>query len=184
MHGQWFYGRGSDINGPVSGQQLSDLAAGGQIIPTDTIWRDNVEEGVQAGKVKNLFREVVAVTESGAPASKTLSLADDLGAVGLVSLSDDLPPSEAVKEIVPTATPEVAPPPKSAPVRTARATAGKGAVIVGQDGKNVKFRGKCATCGREDSSFKSMAIPRGMARASFFCAKCRKRSDIEIFGIM
>jgi hypothetical protein len=63
-----------------------------------------------------------------------------------------------------------------------RATAGKGAVIVGQDGATVKYRGKCATCGREDASWKSIAIPRGTTRASFFCPKCRKRRDVEIHG--
>ena len=71
---------------------------------------------------------------------------------------------------------------KPPPTRNARATVGKGAVILGQDGKTVKFRGKCTTCGREDTSWKTIAIPRGAIRASFFCAKCRKKRDIEIYG--
>jgi hypothetical protein len=64
----------------------------------------------------------------------------------------------------------------------ARAVAGKGAMIIGQDGKTVKFRMKCTTCGKEDSSWKSIAIPHGVARAGFYCAKCRKRRDAEIYG--
>ena len=43
---QWFYGRGSDITGPVTGPELSGLAAGGTLLPTDTVWRDGVEDGV------------------------------------------------------------------------------------------------------------------------------------------
>jgi hypothetical protein len=60
--------------------------------------------------------------------------------------------------------------------------AGKGVVIVGQDGATVKYRMKCSTCGREESSWKSIAIPRGTTRTGFFCPKCRKRRDGEIHG--
>ena len=51
------------------------------------------------------------------------------------------------------------------------------------DGKTVKFRMKCTICGKEDSSWKSISIPRGMARSSFFCPKCRKRQDCELQGV-
>ena len=49
-------------------------------------------------------------------------------------------------------------------------------MIIGQDGKTVKFRMKCTTCGKEDSSWKSIPIPHGVARAGFYCTKCRKRT--------
>ena len=62
------------------------------------------------------------------------------------------------------------------------AVAGKGAVIVSQDGATVKYRMKCTTCGHEDASWKSIPIPHGTARSGFFCRKCRKRRDAEIHG--
>jgi GYF domain 2 len=140
MADQWFYGRGSDITGPVTGPELSGLAAGGTVLPTDTVWRDGVEEGVPADQVPDLF-----------PA----------------------------KPVAPTA---AAPAGYRAMTTNARAVAGKGAMLIGQDGKTVKFRMKCTTCGKEDSSWKSIAIPHGVARAGFYCTKCRKRRDAEIYG--
>ena len=142
MADQWFYGRGSDITGPVSGPELSGLAAGGTLLPTDTVWRDGVEDGVPAGQVPDLF-----------PAAAT-----------------------------PVAPTPAAPAGYRTMTTNARAVAGKGAMIIGQDGKTVKFRMKCTTCGKEDSSWKSIAIPHGVARAGFYCAKCRKRRDAEIYG--
>jgi hypothetical protein len=135
MGDQWFYGRGSDITGPVSGPELAGLVASGTLLPTDTVWRDGVEDGVPAGQVPELF---------------------------------------------PAAAPE--PTGYRTPTARGRAVAGKGATIVGQDGVNVKFRMKCTTCGKEDSSWKSIRIPRGVTRTGFYCSKCRKRRDVEIYG--
>jgi len=134
---QWYYGRGSDISGPVSDAQLSTLVASGDVLRSDTLWQDDVEDGVAAGTVQNFF----ALEPVPIPA---------------------------------------APMPK--PLTTARATAGKGVIIVGQDGKTVKFRVKCTVCGLEDASWKTIPIPRGVARASFFCRKCRKTREGEVNG--
>jgi hypothetical protein len=131
---EWFYGRGSDITGPVSGERLTELAVGGQVIATDTVWKDAGEEGFPAGQVPDLFPAVAAPAAYQAPVSK------------------------------------------------ARAVAGKGVILMGQDGKNVKFRGKCSVCLREEASWKSIPIPRGITRTGFFCGKCRKRRDGEVFG--
>ena len=138
MVDQWFYGRGADITGPVSGPELAALAAAGTVQPTDTVWRDGVEDGVPAGQVPDLFA-------AAAP-------------------------------------PAAAPTGYRAPTTRGRAVAGKGATIVGQDGATVKFRMKCTTCGKEDSSWKSIPIPRGVTRTGFYCIKCRKRRDVEIYG--
>src|SRR5262249_33888957 len=100
------------------------------------------------------------------------------------------PGPEARAEVIPTGpAPEAEIPPtpgwstKPPNPKTARAVPGKGVVIIGQDGATVKFRMKCTTCGREDTSWKSISIPRGTARAAFFCSKCRKKRDVEIHGI-
>lgn len=164
MTSQWYYGRESDISGPVTDRELFDLAARGEIVPTDTVWRDDIEEGVRAGNVKNLF----PVVESAVTVA-------------------DVPPPVALSEVpeVPKAAEAVPPPPpKPAAAKNGRATAGKGAVILNQDGKTVKYRGKCTTCGREEASYKSIPIPRGTTRAGFFCTKCRRRRDVEIHGIV
>ena len=138
MGDQWFYGRGSDISGPVSGAQLAGLAAAGTVLPTDMVWADGVEDGIPAGRVPELFPR---------PAG-----------------------------------PATMPGTRAAAPKRGRAVAGKGVVLVGQDGATVKFRMKCTTCGREDSSWKTIPIPHGTARTGFYCTKCRKRRDGEVHG--
>lgn len=146
MVSQWYYGRGSDISGPASGQELSDLANSGQLLRSDTVWQEGVEEGVKAGTMENLFAPLNAANEVAV----------------------------AAPESVPVKPPTVS---------RARATAGKGTTIIGQDGKNVKYQMKCTTCGYQDTSWKSIAIPRGTTRSSFYCQKCRKKRDTEIHGM-
>jgi GYF domain 2 len=181
MTNQWFYGRGSDISGPVSGSELAELAASGKVLPSDTVWLEGRESGVPATRVKNLFP-----AKGSPPVAAPVAEAADLPAVvpsPVVEIAD-LPVTPTASEPVPADSAPAAPvAARPAPTRAARATAGKGAVIIGQDGKTVKYRGRCSTCGKEDSSWKSVAIPRGTARFSFFCPKCRKRQEVEIYGI-
>jgi hypothetical protein len=55
MTDQWYYGWDDQILGPFSAQQLRDLAEAGHIQPMDTIWKEGVQDGVPAYRVKNLF---------------------------------------------------------------------------------------------------------------------------------
>jgi hypothetical protein len=55
MPDQWYYGPRATRLGPFTAQQLKDLAAAGKIQQTDTIWKEGVEQGVPATRVKNLF---------------------------------------------------------------------------------------------------------------------------------
>jgi hypothetical protein len=169
MTDQWYYGRGADISGPVTGQQLLELANTGQLLRTDTVWLEANETGVPAKMVKNLFPPADG---SAGPEFRATDGSTSLG-IEETPVSPDPAPAA-------TPMPDVASP---RPERAGRASVGKGAVILSQDGKTVKYRGKCTTCGREDSSWKSIPIPRGTVRAGFFCAKCRKRRDVEIHGI-
>jgi GYF domain 2 len=185
MTSQWFYGRGSDISGPVSQVELVELAASGKVLPSDTVWREGREAGVPAAKVRYLFAapahttpaSLATVPESNVPAVTLTTALPDPDDVHLVAtpLADE--PVSAKSATIP---PQV---PSPAPARSARAIAGKGTIIVGQDGKTVKFRMKCTICGKEDSSWKSLPIPRGIVRSSFFCPKCRKRQDCELTGV-
>jgi len=191
MPNQWFYGRGSEIIGPVSGSELAELAASGKVLPTDTIWLEGRESGVPAAKFKVLFPAKASPSGAGASelpggeASAVAEVAAPSDPAALGSHEAGTPATLAAGEPAPAESAAAAPvaPRPPAPTRSARATAGKGTIIIGQDGKNVKYRGKCSICGKEDSSWKSIAIPRGTARVSFFCPKCRKRQEGEIYGI-
>jgi GYF domain 2 len=172
MGARWFYGRGPDITGPVSSAELSGLAAAGQVLPTDTVWQEGTEDGVPAANVRNLFREVTAPPAADAPAP---AAAEEPAPAAPPTAE---PPVEPAAE--PAAAAEA--PAWKAPPKGGRAVAGKGVVLIAQDGSTVKYRGKCGTCGREDSSWKSIPIPRGSTRVGFFCPKCRKRREGEILG--
>ena len=177
---QWYYGRGSDISGPVSEAQLSSLVASGQVLRTDTVWQDDVEQGVAAGTVKSLFESL--------PQREVMEEKSIPNVIGLSPEGSWIDPTAPVEQPLVADEPAVPAPPLVAPMpkpaNRGRATAGKGVIIVGQDGKTVKFRLKCTVCGLEDSSWKTIAIPRGTARASFYCRKCRKTRDGEINGII
>jgi hypothetical protein len=96
-------------------------------------------------------------------------------------------PAEADKPATPVAAPEQKPSWDSGRAATAgkaRATAGKGTSIVGQDGKSVKFRMNCTKCNFQDSSWQTMVIARGTTRRTFYCKKCRKRCSVELYGVI
>lgn len=169
MTDQWYYWGASAVLGPFSGEQLAALAAAKEILPTDTVWKDGVERGVPADRVRHLF--------APAPPSS--------GEVTAVPAAPHESPMAV--EPAPTVTPAGADRPRGGvlpqrPAAQSRAVAGKGAVIVGQDGTSVKFLKKCTACGHEDSSRKTLAITRGTTRVAFFCPKCKKQRHAEIHG--
>src|SRR5262245_43537174 len=141
MNVRWFYGRGSDISGPVTGKQLADLAASGQILKTDIVWRDGLESGVPASKVKNLFPPDAATPPD--PRTESDRSKEVTDGTKLDVMTSSPPDQGATPETVNAAVIPAAPAesPRPATTKTARATAGRGAVIIGQDGKTVKFRG-------------------------------------------
>ena len=51
----WFYAHADVRLGPYSGVELKALAAAGEILPTDTVWKDGIATGIAANLVKNLF---------------------------------------------------------------------------------------------------------------------------------
>ena len=54
MVDRWYYAHDETKSGPCSAEQLKGLAACGRILPTDTIWKEGIENGVLARKVKHL----------------------------------------------------------------------------------------------------------------------------------
>ncbi len=55
MVDRWYYGQDNRKLGPFSAQELRALADEGRIQAMDTIWKEGVEQGVMAHRVKNLF---------------------------------------------------------------------------------------------------------------------------------
>jgi hypothetical protein len=120
---------------------VADLADGGVLLRTDTVWEDGDEGGVPADTIPHLFPAANAPVQ-------TLTLA----------------------------------PPQVPARRPARAMAGPGTAIVGQDGKMVKYRMFCTTCKHQEQSWKSVTIPRGTLQVGFFCPKCRRRRTGSLSG--
>ncbi len=167
---------------------MRELAAAGEILPTDVVWQEGTERRVAAAAVKNLFSELPS---TAAPASGVASGDKGTPHVGGTALADSV--------IVDTAENQAAPPPpadeapkqryvsekKSQPqatFRKRRVTSIKGAVLINQDGVSLNFRKKCDVCGYEDLSKSSAKIPVGSTRVNFFCRECRKTRRVEIHG--
>ena len=188
MSSRWYYTHDHGKRGPFSDQQLRDLADSGQIVASDTVWKDGVDQGVPARKVKNLFPPVVEppAPDAAAPAGVAQTPAPTSAPATDPPSSGETPVlvgdgAGAERKNVTAGKPAPARP-QPPPAPKARAVAGKGAVLVGQDGTNVKYRKKCTACGYEDTSWNTMRIINGLTRVPFFCPKCRHKRDVEIQG--
>ncbi len=67
---KYYYSSGGQKLGPVSGQQLKELANNGHIKPTDLIWAEGSEKSTPAGRVKGLF---VTITNETTTASEAVA---------------------------------------------------------------------------------------------------------------
>ena len=183
MADRWFYARADDKIGPFSGPQLRQLAVLGQILPTDTVWKEGIAKGVFAGKVKYLFASTISEVAA-------VSVSDPVPSVDLpVNVPPDVSPPAVPENLQEQPAVIVPVTPKQPSVyqpqaKKRRAVGVKGADIVNQDGARVQYRKKCTKCGHEDSSRSSMPIPNGTVRAGYFCPKCRKRQPVEIQGFL
>ena len=54
MAAEWYYIKGGKQLGPVSQQDLQDMAASGGLKPTDLVWTDGMPEWIPASQVKQL----------------------------------------------------------------------------------------------------------------------------------
>ena len=55
MSQQWFYSKNGQQQGPVSPEQLKQLAAAGKLQPTDLVWKEGMSQWVAASSIKGLF---------------------------------------------------------------------------------------------------------------------------------
>ena len=60
MADRWYYAHGARRLGPFTARELSGLAAAGKLLPADTVWKEGMEKGVLAEKVKHLFPQAQA----------------------------------------------------------------------------------------------------------------------------
>jgi hypothetical protein len=181
MANMWYYAHDENRMGPFSQDQLKELAGTGSLLSSDTVWKEGVEKGVLASRVKNLFPvpntvfpevinppEIEAATMA-APVDAESKLVEEAD-------HDGSPPVEAVPE-KPADDQAKA---HQKPTNRGRAVAMKGAEIVNQDGTQAKYRKKCSVCGHNDSSCHTIAITNKIMKTNFFCPKCRKRREVTI----
>jgi hypothetical protein len=164
MADQYFYTRDKTPQGPFSAAQLKQLAADGHIQRTDAVWKEGMGQTVPAAKVKNLFAApppALAVPAAPPPPPEAVPATDA---------------PEPAAQVPDQARP--APP----PTRKKRVVSIKGAVLMGQDGAEVKFRKKCGVCGHEDTTRSTAAIRTGATRVPFFCPRCKRTRAVEIIG--
>ena len=170
MANAWYYAHDETKSGPFSGQQLKDLAASGALLPKDTVWKDGVEEGVLASRVKNLF-----------PAPPVEASPDELRTEESVAAAR--PGDSAQAALVPTEKPAVrkeAPRTEPKPLNRGRAVALSNADIVSQDGTQARYRKKCKECGHVDSACHAITITNKTTKSNFYCPKCRRVREVAI----
>ena len=55
MADQWYFAWGQNKLGPYTSAEMRVLAASGRLQPQDTVWKEGVDAGVAASRIKNLF---------------------------------------------------------------------------------------------------------------------------------
>jgi hypothetical protein len=209
MASTWYYAHDENKFGPFSPAQLKDLAAAGTILPVDTVWKEGIEKGVLACRVRNLFSlsqfnvaqdtPIPGNTRSGVESESSPLPADPKStsvALGLETApAESIPivataPDNAAPAVVAendsstpegkAAAPQALSKSQQRPASKGRAVALKGADIVDQDGTRARYRMKCTECGQKDSACHTIPITNRMTKANFFCPKCRKKRDVVI----
>ncbi|MDW8197965.1 MAG: DUF4339 domain-containing protein, partial [Gemmataceae bacterium] len=96
MAAQWYYSHGGKTYGPVTSQQLRDLANRGMILPDDMVWKEGVAEGVPAKTVKGLFPDGSAASSPPTSTATTTPKGGSasVGWSGMASSSSSTGPSD------------------------------------------------------------------------------------------
>jgi hypothetical protein len=78
----WYYAKGQTRLGPISGQQLKELAGSGQLQPGDLVWQAGMPQWAPAANVSGLFGGAVppiAVPGYPAPLAPRADIGQDAG---------------------------------------------------------------------------------------------------------
>jgi tetratricopeptide (TPR) repeat protein len=62
MPNEWYYSRDGHRQGPIADSRLKQLAAAGELLPTDLVWKQGLARWVPASKVRGLFAGKARVT--------------------------------------------------------------------------------------------------------------------------
>jgi hypothetical protein len=202
---QWYFAKIQPRRGPFSAAHLRELAATGQIRPQDTVWKEGIEPGVLAAKVKHLFETLsepapvivsqgpTAAERPSTPAAE--SLPPEAGDFNLDDLelapgeptpwkpAADQTPAQPEEEEDADSAAEKPPPRPPETKKTKRVVGVKGGVVISQDGVMVKFRNKCQRCSYADVNVASMPIRSGVTRVNIFCPKCKKNQQVEVQAV-
>jgi GYF domain 2 len=99
MADQWYFAWDNQKFGPFSAAQLKELAALGRLQPKDLVWKNDIERGVAADKVKHLFSDpcatILSMNTGVADLSSTqqppnnlvASISNELANVGLLPMN-------------------------------------------------------------------------------------------------
>jgi hypothetical protein len=207
MADQWHYSHDQQEFGPFSATRMKDLAATGEVLVTDAVWKDGSETRVLAAKVKGLFQQrpprthvqLIPVETPIEPVARAVPVSARSAQAGALAPLDSLrsargdgaSPTSVVgstgsgnaksqSHAVSAHDQRRAQP---EPIQKLRVVAIRGAVIVSQDGRVACYKKKCINCGHEDPNRTTMQIRRGINRVSFFCPECRKTRTAEIQGL-
>lgn len=75
---QWFYARGGQQSGPVTLEELRQLAISGGISVSDLVWNSSMKDWQPAGSVPGIFGEPVSAVSTGYDASAPLPAGESL----------------------------------------------------------------------------------------------------------
>jgi len=192
MADRWYFGRDGEKLGPFSAQQLKGFATIGRLRPQDTVWKEGVEKGVLASRVRHLFAAStvapptappvpapgpVPPEPASVPAPVALDVPEDVALAPLEEAPADSSEEELSAEVEQPRKRVEAPSP---PPRKLRVLGIKGGIMVSQNDGVLRYRKKCDVCGQPEPSVTNTPIRSGMTRVSYYCRKCRKSRQIEI----
>jgi hypothetical protein len=103
---EWYYTRNKEPCGPVNSTQLKELAAQGELLPTDLVWKDGMSEWVSAATLKSLFAEAGAPTPvthaAPAPVARHATAPVAQTTVAAAPIAPAAAPSQAIAYYSPT----------------------------------------------------------------------------------
>lgn len=67
MAAEWYYSQGGEQNGPVSANELKELAISGTLSPSDLVWKEGMDKWTSASTVKELFQATGASNPTRSP---------------------------------------------------------------------------------------------------------------------
>ena len=70
----WYYAKDDEQQGPISTQDLRQLATNGKLTPDDYVWKEGMEEWTPASQLKGLFPEI-ALPVQRTPSDPLLDIA-------------------------------------------------------------------------------------------------------------